>query len=258
MSKKEEQKYEEYESLKNSKFKQQKLPGWRPVPSILRTTAVFFSLGIVFAGLGVLILIFSNDTVELVQQYNDKCKKTGDICNITFPIEKKMKKNIMVYFQLNGFYQNHRRFIKSKNEKIQDSLLAKMYYKISLKLFINEKLETINDTYIARKSDRDKNEGIDEHLLVWMRQAPFHNFNKLYGRIEKDIEKNDDFIIEITQQYKEPYFDSLDKYIIIRTVNNFGCKNMWLSIGYMVFGGACLILGIIFFIGYKTKMKKEK
>ena len=33
---------EEYEKLKNSKFKQQKLPGWRPVPTITSTTIIFF------------------------------------------------------------------------------------------------------------------------------------------------------------------------------------------------------------------------
>ena len=58
MSKKEEKEYEEYESLKNSKFKQQKLPGWRPVPSMIRTVIIYFGFGIVFVGLGVLILLF--------------------------------------------------------------------------------------------------------------------------------------------------------------------------------------------------------
>ena len=42
MSNKEEAENEEYERLKNSKFKQQKLPGWRPVPTITSTTIIFF------------------------------------------------------------------------------------------------------------------------------------------------------------------------------------------------------------------------
>ena len=69
MSKKEEAEYEEYESLKNSKFKQQKLPGWRPVPSMVRTIIIYFGLGIVFVGLGVLILLFSNKIVEDKKEY---------------------------------------------------------------------------------------------------------------------------------------------------------------------------------------------
>ena len=67
MSKKEEAEYEEYENLKNSKFKQQKMAGWRPVPSMARTVVIFFVLGIVFVGLGVLILLFSNEIVENIQ-----------------------------------------------------------------------------------------------------------------------------------------------------------------------------------------------
>ena len=38
----EEKKIEEYESLKSSKFKQQKLPAWRPVPTITSSTITFF------------------------------------------------------------------------------------------------------------------------------------------------------------------------------------------------------------------------
>ena len=115
MSKKEEAEFEEYESLKNSKFKQQKLPGWRPVPSMARTITIFIILGIVFAGLGVLILLFSNQIVEVIKRYDDICNNT-QICPITFKIEKKMVKDIFIYYRIDGFYQNHRRYVKSKSD----------------------------------------------------------------------------------------------------------------------------------------------
>ena len=38
---------EVYERLKASKFKQQKLPAWRPVPTITSTTITFVSFGII-------------------------------------------------------------------------------------------------------------------------------------------------------------------------------------------------------------------
>ena len=116
MSKKEEREYEEYESLKNSKFKQQKLTGWRPVPSMPRTVTIFISVGIFFAGLGVLILFFSNEMDEYIQQYNNVCD-IGEKCNVTISINKKMKANISVYYKLDRFYQNHRRYISSKSEE---------------------------------------------------------------------------------------------------------------------------------------------
>ena len=106
---------EEYEKLKNSKFKQQKLPGWRPVPTITSTTIIFFCFGAVFIILGVIILVFSNKIEEISFQYDEVCKGKPT-CNIVLKVENEMKKNIMVYYQLDGFYQNHRRYVKSKSD----------------------------------------------------------------------------------------------------------------------------------------------
>ena len=106
---------EEYEKLKNSKFKQQKLPGWRPVPTITSTTIIFFCFGIVFIILGIIILIFSNKIEEISFRYDDYCKDKNP-CIVTLQVKNDMEKNIMVYYQLDGFYQNHRRYVKSKSD----------------------------------------------------------------------------------------------------------------------------------------------
>ena len=318
MSKKEEVEYEEYESLKNSKFKQQKLPGWRPVPSMIRTTSIFFALGITFAGLGVLILLFSNDADEYIQRYDTICLH-NKICNITFNITKRMKKNIIVYYQLDGFYQNHRRYMKSKSEEqlkgnkidqnqaeedcdpvitngqmgfvdespytgkklnkneiaIPCGLMAKNYFNdtfsnwtIIVNNTYNQSIK-INDTNIARKSDREKYQNVNkdlvgqwiditnEHFQVWMRPAPLSNFTKLYGKIEDDLGPDIKLFVNITNNYNVSNFNG-SKYLILRTVNNFGGKNTMLAITYIIFGGICIILAIIFIIGYKAKAKKEK
>ena len=108
---------EEYEKLKNSKFKQQKLPGWRPVPTITSTTIIFFCFGAVFIVLGIIILIFSNKIEEISHRYDNDVECTGKTtCTIKLKVEKNMEKNIMVYYQLDGFYQNHRRYVKSKSD----------------------------------------------------------------------------------------------------------------------------------------------
>ena len=72
---------EEYERLKNSKFKQQKLPGWRPVPTITSTTIIFFCFGAVFIILGIIILVFSNKIEEISYRYDEECKGK-DSCKI--------------------------------------------------------------------------------------------------------------------------------------------------------------------------------
>ena len=276
MSKKEEAEYEEYESLKNSKFKQQKLPGWRPVPSMARATTIFFALGIVFAGLGVLILLFSNKTVMEIKRYDNETDCILDKnCTIEINITKKMNKNIMVYYQLENFYQNHRRYIQSKieypNNSISLGLMGKNYFN---DIFDDWRIKgssdnlKFNDSNIARKSDIEKYKDFtvldyddinmrDEHFLVWMRPAPLTNFSKLYGRIEEDIEEKSIIKVNVTNNYNSSNFNG-SKYLILRTVNNFGGDNTFLAIGYMIFGGICLILGITFTIGYKIKAKKEK
>ena len=110
-----EEENEEYEKLKNSKFKQQKLPGWRPVPTITSTTIIFFCFGIVFIILGIIILIFSNKIEEISFRYDDYCKDKNP-CIVPLQVKNDMEKNIMVYYQLDGFYQNHRRYVKSKSD----------------------------------------------------------------------------------------------------------------------------------------------
>ena len=47
-----------YEELKKSKFRQQKFPGWRPLPTISCITIIFIVFGILFIIIGILILIF--------------------------------------------------------------------------------------------------------------------------------------------------------------------------------------------------------
>ena len=107
---KEELEYEEYESLKQSKFKQQKLPGWRTDPSMFNAIFFFFSLGILSIGIGVAISFFSEDIVEYEEFYNE----TKGF--LTFNITKKMKADIMVYYKVYNFYQNNRRFMNSRSE----------------------------------------------------------------------------------------------------------------------------------------------
>ena len=111
---------QKYEALKNSKFKQAKLPGWRPVSSIKKTTIIFFVFGGIFIILGIIVLIVCNQVEEVSVRYDDKCKKQkkeeNETCTITFNIEEKMEKTIMIYYELRGFYQNHRRYVKSKSD----------------------------------------------------------------------------------------------------------------------------------------------
>ena len=109
---------EAYEKLKNSKFKQQNLPGWKPEISNNVLILIFICFGIAFIIIGTFLLIASNNLVEIKKNYgnNENCK-IKDMCDIEIKITKTMKKPIMIYYQIDGIYQNHRRYLNSKSDE---------------------------------------------------------------------------------------------------------------------------------------------
>ena len=51
---------EKVEKLKNSRFKQQTLPAWRPIPSFRSTMITFTVFGIIFLALGIILYVMSD------------------------------------------------------------------------------------------------------------------------------------------------------------------------------------------------------
>ena len=102
-----------YEQIKNSRFKQQRLPAWRPVPTILSIIIVFSIFGIVFLVLGIVLLVYSNKVKSVELDYTDCAVNTN--CDKTININEKIDGPVFDYYQLNGFFQNSRRYVKSKN-----------------------------------------------------------------------------------------------------------------------------------------------
>ena len=308
---------EEYDRLKKSKLKQQKLPAWRPVPTITSTTITFISFGVIFIIIGIIILIYSGKIQEYSIRYDNHTEcENQSICNIKITIDKKMKQPIMVYYQINKFYQNHRRYVKSKsdkqlngksfslkemknsgdcapaetnaemnkktsmtNEELKDDdlaipcgLIAKSFFNDKYALYknsiSNDNKITIDEKDIAWQADKDikyKNTNdlskqwidmTDEHFIVWMRPAGLPNFRKLWGRIREDLDEGD-YVIHIENNYDVSDFKG-EKKFVLSTVNAFGGKNNFLGLSYIIVGGVCLILAVIFLIGYDFHQKKEK
>ena len=315
---------EVYERIKNSRFKQQNLPAWRPVPTIGSTTVIFMSLGIIFVALGIIILVYANKIIEKKVSYSDKCDKIGQNCSVDFRLEKDMKKDIMVYYQLDNFYQNHRRYVKSKNDDqlkgkevkektlkddckyaltnkemnktknfdgskilkekdiaIPCGLIAKSFFNDNFSIALNNKkngnclikfddnkkipIDETNIAWSADKKNKYKNSKNpskqwinmeDEHFIVWMRPAALPNFRKLWGRIKEDL-KPGNYTLYVDNIYDVERFKG-KKYIILSNINQFGGKNKFLGICYIIVGGISIILSIVFIIGYSIHQKKEK
>ena len=101
-----------YEKVKQSRFKQQNLPAWRPVPTILSIVIVFTVFGILFVILGIVLLVYSNKVKSAKIDYTD-CG-SNDPCNKQLTLEDDIDSPVFVYYQLDGFFQNSRRYLKSK------------------------------------------------------------------------------------------------------------------------------------------------
>jgi len=56
---------EKVEKLKSSKFKQQTLPAWRPIPSFKSTMITFTVFGIIFLALGIALYVMSDQIKEV-------------------------------------------------------------------------------------------------------------------------------------------------------------------------------------------------
>lgn len=88
----------------------------------------------------------------------------------------------------------------------------------------------------------------DEHFIVWMRTAGLPNFRKLYGTIENQpLSKGDTIVFNITQNFDVSDFEG-KKSIVISTVGQFGGKNPYLGVAYIVVGSVSLFFGCLFLI----------
>ena len=297
-----------YERVKQSRFKQQNLPAWRPVPTILSIVIVFAIFGILFIILGIVLLIYSNKVKSAEIEYTD-CT-LGQICNKQLTLENDIDSPVFVYYQLNGFFQNSRRYVKSKEtdqltgddisvhdecepaEKYKEmgfspsqtaldgsaldpeayavpcGLMAKTFFNDTFSFSIGSTDLTVDETNIAFDKDKklyDENpdrskqwmDMTNEHFLVWMRPSGLPNPKKLWGRIDRDLKQGEKIDIAINNNYDVSHYKGKKK-IVLSNATKFGGKNKFLGISYIVVGALSILCAIIFPIGYRFQMQKEK
>lgn len=117
---------------KYSKFTQQELPACKPILTPASVILIFVAIGIVFIPIGLASLFASERVVEVVHHYDKDCiplkyadnmlayiqsSKTNKTCIRRLTIPKQMKSPVYIYYQLDHFYQNHRRYVKSRSDK---------------------------------------------------------------------------------------------------------------------------------------------
>ncbi|XP_043696178.1 ALA-interacting subunit 3-like [Telopea speciosissima] len=185
-----------------SRFTQQELPACKPIltPGWVITTFIF--IGIIFIPIGLVSLFASERVVEIVDRYDEDCipekyskdmvafiqsSKTNKTCSRTLTVPKLMKSPVYVYYQLDNFYQNHRRYVKSRSDKQLSSssyasvtstcapedttangsaivpcgLIAWSLFNDTYGFSVNKKPLKVSKKDIAWKSDQEKKFGSD-------------------------------------------------------------------------------------------------
>ncbi|KAL1298205.1 hypothetical protein HN51_042598 [Arachis hypogaea] len=180
---------------KYSKFSQQELPAWKPILTPGWVISTFTVVGIVFIPVGLASLFSSESVEEAAIRYDDKCLNeihaqnavafikndmTNKTCTTSWTVERKMQGPIFIYYQLDNYYQNHRRYVKSRNDKqlvnpasegdttncypqdktngsmpiVPCGLIAWSLFNDTYKFWVNTKSLTVNKKDISWGSDR--------------------------------------------------------------------------------------------------------
>mmetsp|Transcript_2198 Transcript_2198/g.3670 ORF Transcript_2198/g.3670 Transcript_2198/m.3670 type:complete len:318 (+) Transcript_2198:37-990(+) len=102
----------------NSAFKQQRLKAWQPILTPKPVISFFIAVGLIFILVGVLLFYTSASTQDFVFRYDQNCTQyDGASCQITLNVEEDMEAPVYVYYRLTNFYQNHRRYVKSRDDQ---------------------------------------------------------------------------------------------------------------------------------------------
>ena len=106
------------------------MPAWQPILTAKTVLPLFFVVGVIFVVLGGVLLHYSNLVNELVYDYTD-CLSTTDnatpcsklanstftcTCSIALNLPTDFAKPVYLYYGLKNFYQNHRRYVKSRDD----------------------------------------------------------------------------------------------------------------------------------------------
>ena len=99
-------------------FKEQKLPAWQPLYSSGSVSLCFFIVAVFFLVFGSVILVEDQTVVEVTEDYTtcNDCQLTAYnescSCEMTIEVDEKIPAPVYVQYQLDGFFQNHRRLLE--------------------------------------------------------------------------------------------------------------------------------------------------
>ncbi|KAJ7550845.1 hypothetical protein O6H91_07G121200 [Diphasiastrum complanatum] len=181
----------------DSKLAQQELPACKPLLTPAWVIAMFILVAAAFVPIGAFALLASLNVVEIVDQYDNICipdattndqrvkhiqnYQTDKSCMRVLKVLKDMKGPIHIFYQLEHFFQNHRRYVKSRSDQqllkghasnasldgckpenvfnnqviVPCGLIAWSLFNDTFSFLVNNQSLSVNRNGISWKSDRD-------------------------------------------------------------------------------------------------------
>jgi hypothetical protein len=116
----------------DSAFQQQRLAAWQPILSPPHVVGCLVLVAAFFLPIGAAIVVANNSVVDVEVRYDNQRKCTnndndgvftynngsgsmGCYTVVNFTVPQEMKAPVYLYYKLTNFYQNHRRFAKSRS-----------------------------------------------------------------------------------------------------------------------------------------------
>ncbi|XP_023649617.1 cell cycle control protein 50A-like [Paramormyrops kingsleyae] len=115
----------------NTAFKQQRLPAWQPILTAGTVLPAFFIIGLLFIPIGIGLYVTSNNIKEYEIDYTGvdmsspcfNCSQNYSwnstkpcTCSVAFSLDQPFESNVFMYYGLSNYYQNHRRYVKSRDD----------------------------------------------------------------------------------------------------------------------------------------------
>lgn len=120
-----------------TKITQQELPACKPILEPTWVVFIFLAIGVIMIPIGVVCLLYGNKAVEVSVRYDQDCfqgspQSNSDrqsivqnsstspedyTCVKSLTIPSDMDPPVFFWYQLDGYYQNHRRYVKSRDDQ---------------------------------------------------------------------------------------------------------------------------------------------
>jgi hypothetical protein len=110
-------------------FYQQRLKAWQPILTPTWVVVTFLAVGVIFVPIGFILKAASDSVVEVSIPYGfdgaTHCTDGNSACTVAITIPEDMEPPVYVYYELRNFYQNHRRYVKSRSDaQLQGELIS--------------------------------------------------------------------------------------------------------------------------------------